>query len=447
MVADSTCRDVRLTPLLCYIGPMGQDNKRRLWSWAFYDWANSAFATTVMAGFFPVFFKQYWAADMAASESTFWLGMANGVSGLVVALAAPFLGAIADQGGLKKGLLIFFTMLGVLMSGGLFLVGHGMWQWAAMLYLLAGIGFSAGNVFYDALLPDVSSRRHLDRNSALGYALGYVGGGLLFAVNVAATLHPDWFGLVDSAQAIRLSFASVALWWLFFSLPLMLWVKEKKPDTKQSIGPMLRSSVRQFLDTFRHIRSLKSVWMFLIAYWLYIDGVGTIARMALDYGLALGFDTSVLITALLITQFVAFPAALVFGRIGERFGARAGIFIGIGVYIVLCVFSIFMREAHDFYWLAAVSGLVMGGVQSLSRSLFATLIPAGQAGEFFGFYNMMGKFAAILGPILMAVVSLATGSNRLSVLAVLLLFVAGGAVLMRVRIEGVREGDERQEAA
>ncbi|MDX8391701.1 MAG: MFS transporter [Mariprofundaceae bacterium] len=426
---------------------MRQENKRSLWSWACYDWANSAFATTVMAGFFPIFFKQYWAADMLASESTFWLGMANGASGLVVAFLAPFLGTVADQGGFKKGLLIFFTMLGVLMSGGLFFVGQGMWQWAAMLYLLAGIGFSAGHVFYDALLPDVSSRRHLDRNSALGYAMGYIGGGVLFAANVVLVLHPDWFGLAGSAQAIRLSFASVALWWLIFSLPLMLWVKESKPVEKQAVGSVLRHSVGQFIDTFRHIRSLKTVWMFLIAYWLYIDGVGTIVRMALDYGLALGFDSSVLMTALLITQFVAFPAAIVFGRIGERFGARAGIFIGIGVYIVLCIFSMFMREAQDFYWLAAVSGLVMGGVQSLSRSLYATLIPSGQAGRFFGFYNMMGKFAAILGPILMGFVSLATGSNRLSVLAVLLLFVAGGAVLMRVRINDDYQNHAGQERA
>ncbi len=413
---------------------MVHETKRGLWSWALYDWANSAFATTVMAGFFPVFFKHYWASGMAASESTFWLGMGNGVSGLIVALIAPLLGAVADRGGLKKGLLVFFTLLGVVMTGGLYLVGEGMWQWAGMLYLLAGIGFSAGNVFYDALLPDVSAKQHLDRNSALGYALGYLGGGILFTANVAATLHPDWFGLTGAEQAMRLSFASVAVWWLLFTVPLMLWVKEDKPAQGSTIGPVLRDGMRQFMDTFRHIRSLRTVWMFLIAYWLYIDGVGTIARMALDYGMALGFDTSVLISALLITQFVAFPAAVLFGRIGERYGARSGILIGIAVYAILCVWSMFMREAHDFYWLAAVSGLVMGGVQSLSRSLFASLIPHGQAGEFFGFYNMMGKFAAILGPLLMGLVSLTTGSNRLSVLAVLLLFVAGGAMLLRVRI-------------
>jgi len=420
---------------------MKQESKRALGSWALYDWADSAFATTVMAGFFPVFFKQYWAAGMAASESTFWLGLANAASGVLVAVLAPLLGAVADRGGYKKGLLIFFTLLGVVMTGGLYLVGQGMWQWAAMLYLLAGIGFSAGNVFYDALLPDVSSKQHYHRNSALGYALGYLGGGLLFAANVAATLHPEWFNLADAAQAIHLSFASVAVWWLLFSIPLMLWVEENKPGNRQGIGSALREGMQQFVATFHHIRRLRTVWMFLIAYWLYIDGVGTIARMALDYGMALGFDASVLISALLITQFVAFPAAVLFGRIGERYGARSGILIGIAIYALLCIFSMFMREAHDFYWLAAVSGLVMGGVQSLSRSLYATLIPQGQAGEFFGFYNMMGKFAAILGPLLMGLVSLITGSNRLSVLAVLLLFVAGGLLLLRVRIDAHDKSD------
>jgi MFS transporter, UMF1 family len=423
---------------------MQKENKRALWSWAMIDWANSSFATTVMAGFFPVFFKQYWASGMPASESTFWLGVANGASSLIVALIAPLLGAVADRAGMKKGMLIFFTLLGGVMTGGLYLVAQGMWQWAAILYLFAGIGFSAGNIFYDALLTDVSVKSHLDRNSALGYALGYLGGGLLFTVNVAATLHPEWFALSGKAEAIRLSFASVAVWWLLFSVPMMLWVKEDAPQQRPAIGTALREGMRQFVNTFHHVRGLRTVWLFLIAYWLYIDAVGTIARMALDYGMALGFPTSVLITALLITQFVAFPAAVLFGRIGEWLGARIGILIGIAVYAILCVWSMFMREAHDFYWLAGVSGLVMGGVQSLSRSLYATLIPHGQAGEFFGFYNMMGKFAAILGPLLMGLVSLETGSNRLSVLAVLLLFVVGGAMLLRVRIpagggQGIKE--------
>ncbi|HKJ84233.1 MAG TPA: MFS transporter [Mariprofundaceae bacterium] len=408
---------------------MRQKNGRQLYSWAMYDWANSAFATTIMAGFFPIFFKQYWAAGMPASESTFWLGTANGVSGLVIAIGAPVLGAIADRGSAKKRLLIFFTMLGVVMSGGLFFVDKGMWPWAAALYLLAGIGFSGGNIFYDALLPDVSPKERLDRNSALGYALGYLGGGLLFALNVLATLHPEWFGLVDKAAAVRASFASVAVWWAFFSLPLVFWVHERRTEVRHAWGRVVREGWRQFLDTFHHVRQLRVVWLFLIAYWLYIDGVGTIARMALDYGLALGFDTKVLITALLLTQFIAFPAAVLFGRIGESFGAKRGILIGIAVYIGLCIWSVFMEDANDFYWLAGLAGLVMGGVQSLSRSMYASLIPPSQAGEFFGFFNMMGKFAAVLGPLLLAVVSLETGSNRLAVLSIVILFATGGCVL------------------
>jgi len=398
-----------------------------------YDWANSAFATTVMAGFFPIFFKQYWAAGMPASESTFWLGIANGASGLLVAVVAPVLGAVADQCGAKKRMLIFFTLLGVVMTGGMYFISQGMWQWAAWLYLLAGVGFSAGNIFYDALLTDVSVREELDRNSALGYGLGYLGGGILFALNVLATLHPAWFGLTDSHMAVRISFASVAIWWVLFSLPLILWVREPQVHARTSLRKLIHAGIKQFMDTFHHVRSLRTVWMFLIAYWLYIDGVGTIVRMSLDYGLSLGFDTKILISALLITQFIAFPSAIVFGRIGEIFGARAGILIGIGVYCIICVWSVFMKDAYDFYWLASISGLVMGGIQSLSRSMYARLIPAAQVGEFFGFYNMMGKFAAILGPLLMAVVSLGTGSNRLAVLSVVILFVAGGLVLLRVK--------------
>ncbi len=412
---------------------MRRKNTRQVWSWAMYDWANSAFATTVMAGFFPIFFKQYWAAGMPASESTFWLGMANGASGLLVAVMAPVLGAVADQCGAKKRLLIFFTLLGVVMTGGMYFVSQGMWQWAAWLYLLAGVGFSAGNIFYDALLTDISVREDLDRNSALGYGLGYLGGGVLFALNVLATLHPAWFGLTDSHMAVRISFVSVAVWWTLFSLPMILWVHEPQVHARTPLRKLIRAGIKQFMDTFHHVRSLHTVWMFLIAYWLYIDGVGTIARMALDYGLSLGFNARVLISALLITQFIAFPSAIVFGRIGERFGAKSGILIGIGVYCIICVWSVFMNDAYDFYWLAGISGLVMGGVQSLSRSMYARLIPEAQAGEFFGFYNMMGKFAAILGPLLMALVSIATGSNRLAVLSVVILFAAGGLMLLRVK--------------
>ncbi len=413
---------------------MTPNSRVQTWSWAMYDWANSAFATTVMAGLFPVFFKQYWATGMPPDRSTFWLGVANGVAGLWVAVMAPVLGAVADQCGAKKRMLLCFAALGVTMTGGLALVAQGAWVWAASLYLLAAVGFSAGNVFYDALLTDVAESRELDRVSALGYALGYLGGGLLFALDVLVVMRPGWFGFADKGEAIRAAFASVAVWWAVFSMPLALWLREPRRARTQSVRALAGAGIRQFVATFHHVRRYRMVWMFLVAYWLYIDGVGTIARMALDYGLSLGFDAGTLIGALLLTQFVAFPAALAFGRIGERFGPKAGILIGVGVYLVLCIWSVFMKNAHDFYWLAGISGLVMGGVQSLSRSLYARLIPREQAGEFFGFYNMMGKFAAILGPLLMAFVSLVTASNRLAVLSVALLFAAGGLMLARVRV-------------
>ncbi|MFQ5582300.1 MAG: MFS transporter [Mariprofundaceae bacterium] len=408
---------------------MKRGNSRAIWSWATYDWANSVYATTILAGFFPVFFKQYWATGLSINESTFWLGMANAVAGLAVALMAPLLGAVADQGGLKKRFLLLFTFLGILMTAALFWAAQGAWMLAVSLFIFGAIGFSGGLVFYDALIVDVSEPEHYDRVSALGYALGYVGGGILFSINVLMTLHPDWFGLADSAEAVRWSFASVAVWWAVFTVPLMLFVHEQGEAEEVRLLQSMRAGWVQFRDTFRHIRSLRVVFVFLLAYFLYIDGVGTIIRMAVDYGLALGFDSSILMMALLLTQFVAFPAALVWGKVGESWGAKRSIMFCIGVYIAVCLWGYGMATTTDFYLLACVIGLVMGGVQALSRSFYARIIPSEQAAEFFGFYNMLGKFAAVMGPMLMGLVSMLSGNARLSILAIIILFAAGGALL------------------
>lgn len=401
-------------------------------AWALYDWANSAYATVVMAGFFPIFFKQYWAVDLEASESTFWLGLANGVSGLLVALAAPLLGAIADQGGLKKRLLFTFTFLGVLMTIALFLLAQGSWQLAVVIYVLGAIGFAASNVFYDAMIVDVAEYDALDRVSAFGYSLGYIGGGLLFAGCVFATLNPDLFGLNDAAEAVRYSFMLTGIWWALFSLPVLLLVHEQCDVEKVAWHASAKRGWRQFTDTFAHVRRLRVVMLFLLAYFFYIDGVGTVIRMAVDYGLSLGFSSDVLIKALLLTQFVAFPAAMAWGWIGERIGGKQSIMICIAVYMLVCIWGYGMDSARDFYLLAITIGLVMGGIQALSRSMYARLIPKQQAAEFFGFYNMLGKFAAIMGPMLMGLASLLTGSARLSILAILILFAAGGMLIYRV---------------
>jgi UMF1 family MFS transporter len=404
--------------------------RRPVVAWALYDWANSAFATTVMAGFFPVFFKQYWNAGVAATESTFRLGLANGLASLFIALLAPVLGAIADRSGARVRMLMGFTVLGAAATAGLALVGEGEWLLAAVLYLAASLGFWGGIVFNDSLLLEVAEPDEYDLVSGYGYALGYLGGGLLFALNVAMTLKPAFFGLPDAAAAVRVSFVMVGAWWLLFSLPLALFVRERRQLDPVPAVEAVRRGLRELRDTLKAISCYRPILWFLAAYWLYIDGVNTVMKMAVDYGLSLGFEASDLVTALLLTQFVAFPAALGFGWLGSRIGARRGIFIALAVYAAVTCYAYFIQDSRDFYLLAVVVGLVQGGVQSLSRSYYGRLIPAGKSSEFFGFYNMMGKFAAVLGPLLTGVVARLTGDSRLGILSILLLFVAGASLLV-----------------
>jgi UMF1 family MFS transporter len=404
-------------------------DRRKVLSWALYDWANSAFAITVMSAFFPLFLKQYWAAGADTVTTTFRLGLANSIAGIAIALLSPVLGAVADQGGTRKRFLIAFTAVAIATTGALQFVARGDWPLAIALYALATIGFSGGNAFYDALLVHVAGERELDRVSCLGFALGYLGGGLLFALNVAMVLWPERFGLADAAEAVRLSFGLVALWWAVFSVPLLLFVNERAPASGLAGWTAAAAGLRRLAATLREIRGLRAALVFLIAYLLYIDGVGTLARMALDYGMALGFRETDLIVALLITQFIGFPASIAFGHLGARLGAKAGIYVGLGAYVAATLWAYRMESVSEFYALAVIVGLVQGGVQALSRSLFARIMPAERSGEFFGFYNMLGKFAVILGPLLVGVTALASGSSRASVLVVVALFVAGGVVL------------------
>ncbi len=406
---------------------------RSVWSWAWYDWANSAFATTVMAGFFPIFFKNYWSAGTAVTESTWYLGVANSCAGIIVVLLAPMLGAIADRGGAQKKFLGLFAVLGTTMTAALYFVAQGQWGLAAACYIGATLGFLGGNIFYDALLVSVARPQEREMVSSLGFALGYLGGGLLFALNVLMTLQPAWFGLTDAAQAVRLSFISVAVWWLLFSLPLFLWVGERHAAPPVAVLTAVRQGLGQLAATMRSLRHYRQVMLFLVAYWLYIDGVDTIVLMAVDYGLSLGFQASDLITALLITQFVGFPAALLFGRLGSRLGARTGIYLALLVYIAVTLIAYGIHELRQFYLLAVMIGLVQGGVQALSRAFYSRLIPQDKAAEFFGFYNMMGKFAVVLGPLLMGWAARASGDPRSGILVIIVLFIAGGLLLFRVR--------------
>ena len=414
-------------------------DRRAQFGWAFYDWANSAFATTVVAGFFPIFFKSYWSSGHPAETSTLQLGVGSALASLVVLVLAPLLGAVADRSRRKKPWLALATGLSVAATAGLFFVGEGQWLFALTLFVIASAAFFLAMVFYDSLIVDVATPADYDRVSALGYGLGYLGGGLLLAVNVAMTLWPEMFGLADRAAAVRWSFLSVAVWWALFALPVFLWVKEEREADTPSAGQAMREGVSELRRTARRIFDEKPVLTFLIAYWLYIDGVHTIIRMAVDFGLNLGFGETSLITALLLVQFIGFPAAVAFGWLASRWDTKKAIYLGLAVYAAVTAWGYFLAHEWQFYVMAMVIGLVQGGVQSLSRSYFARLIPEGRAGEYFGIYNMMGKFAAVIGPLLVGVTAAATGSARLSILSVLILFVAGGWLLTRVDASPARD--------
>lgn len=402
-----------------------------------YDWANSAFATTVMAGFFPIFFKQFWSAGADTTVSTARLGLANSIAGILVALSAPLLGAIADKGTSKKKFLLFFAYLGVVMTSALYMVSRGNWPLAILIYVLANVGFSGGNIFYDALITTIASEDRMDFVSALGYSLGYLGGGILFALNVWMTLNPKIFGFSDPGEAVKFSFLTVGVWWAVFSLPIFLFVREPGPGEETSEIKSVRAGFEQLKETFQEIRHLKTIFLFLVAYWLYIDGVDTIVRMAVDYGISLGFETKDLIVALLIVQFVGFPSAIGFAYLGGKVGTKRAIFVAIICYLFISVWGAFIKSETEFYILAVIIGLVQGGIQALSRSYYARLIPVDKSAEYFGFYNMLGKFSAVLGPVFLGVVGLLVKSmgyssdlaSRAGITSISLFFLTGGLML------------------
>jgi len=575
------------------------------WAWALYDWGNSAFATTVMAGFFPLFFKNYWSAGVSTNTSTAFLGFANSLASLIIALFAPALGSIADQYQGRKKFFTFFAFLGAITTSCLFLVNRGGWLIAAFIYIIGIIGFLGGNIFYDSLLLDVSSEKNVDQISSRGFALGYLGGGLLFLINVLWFLKPALFGLpaekkgavfninraqqeikleksanfsipedaeigeailksnysttfsilsLDTIQlsqatikvklpsdfpksstgeqvrfgkykrakintfadkqilkltdltrrinnqdsltftitdtisyagfnqnkllgvkglskhyenasiesnfyppeqeylSIRISFLSVGIWWAIFTLPLLIFVKEEKHTSQIADSPII-AGFKQLYRTLKKIRHMKVILLYLFAYWLYIDGVHTIVRMAVDYGLSIGLKSNSLIVALLLTQFVGFPSALFIGKLSQKWGVKNLIYICIFIYFSVTIYAMNMNTEFEFYILAVVVGLAQGGIQALSRSYYSRLIPHNQSAEFYGFYNMLGKFAAILGPALIGFVNIAAvnmGYNtnfasRIGIGSIAVFFIIGGILLYFVdEEEGKREKQHLQ---
>ncbi len=434
-----------MTQLLERLG-LGRPDLR---AWAMYDWANSAFQTTIIAAVFPIYFHSVVAKDLGESLSTSRFAWATTIAILIVALIAPLLGAIADYAAMKKRMLAAFVLVGALSTIAMYWIRPGDWMFALVLFVIGNIGVAGSIVFYESLLPHLVSAQELDRVSSAGYAVGYFGGGVLLAINLAMIQKPAWFGIPDAGMAVRLSLASVGVWWLVFSIPLFRTVPEPRralePDEAPGAG-LLAIGFTRLIETFKELRTYRQAFLLLLAFLIYNDGIQTIIRMATTFGTQVGIDQSAMITALLITQFIGIPFAFLFGMLAGRIGAKTAVFAGLSVYSVIVLLAYFMTSAVHFYALAILVGMVQGGTQALSRSLFASMIPKYKSSEFFAFFGVFERYAGILGPLLFAIMVETTGESRNAILAVLSFFVIGGALLAFVDVEAGRRAARQAEA-
>jgi UMF1 family MFS transporter len=408
-------------------------------AWAWYDWANSVYFTTVITAVFPSFFATYAAAGLPPAEATARFGLITTVSVAVIAILAPILGAFADYTGAKKRFLAVFLAIGVVSCAAMVLIGEGDVTLASVLFFIGNIGVSGSLVFYDSLLPHVARPEETDRVSSAGYAMGYLSGGVLLLINLAWIMQPAAFGFADTVSAIRASFVAVALWWAAFSIPLFRVVGEPAAAGSVGAGSAIGAAFSRLGRTFREIRLYRNAFLLFIAMLLYQDGIQTVIRMSSVYGAEVGIDQTSQIAAFVMVQFVGIPFAFLFGNLGTRIGTKRALFVAIGVYIVAAGMAYFMTSVTHFFALAFLIATVLGGSQALSRALFARMIPQDRSSEFFGFYAVSERFATIFGPALFTISVLVTGSSRAAILAIIGLFVAGAAVLSFVdEQEGVR---------
>jgi len=414
--------------------------KRIINAWCMYDWANSAFATTIMAAVLPTFYGSVAGAGLSGNMATVYWGYTSSIALLIAAVLAPTLGAAADYLGAKKRFLAVFAVIGIFFTSLLVLVSRGDWLLASALYILGEVGFSGSIVFYDALLPHIARPEDIDYVSSKGYAMGYLGGGILLAINIAMILFWKQLGLPSQEMASRLSFLSVGIWWAIFTIPVLRHVPE--PPTSVVSGPRvsaLQAAFQRLSSTFHDIQRYRELTKFIIAFWLYNDGIGTIIKMATIYGTEIGIGQTDLIGALLLTQFVGIPFSLLFGKLPKRIGTKPAIYLALGVYTLISILGYFMTEAWHFWVLAGMVGLVQGGSQALSRSLFGVMVPKAKTAEFYGFYDISSKFAGIIGPAIFALVGQITGTSRLSIISLVVFFIVGGLLLTAVNEkEGIR---------
>jgi UMF1 family MFS transporter len=418
-------------------------------AWAMYDWANSAFQTTIIAAVFPIYYQKVAAADLPEALAMSRFAWATTLAILIVAIVAPILGAIADYTAIKKRLLGMFIGIGASATAAMFWIQRGDWSLALVLFVIGNVGVAGSIVFYESLLPHLVGEDQLDRVSSAGYAIGYLGGGMLLAINLLMIQEPELFGIPDAGTGTRLALASVAVWWVVFSIPLFRRVPEpavrRELDERSGAGA-LSGGVTRLMETFRELRRYRDAFVFLLAFLLYNDGIQTMIRMATIYGTGIGLPERAMITALLLTQFIGVPCAFLFGMAASRTGARTGVFVGLGVYILITLLGYFMRTAAHFYALAVLVGMVQGGTQALSRSLFASMIPRHKSSEFFAFFSVFERYAGVLGPAIFAFVIERSGSGRAAILAVAVFFVVGAAILAFVNVERGRAAARAAEA-
>lgn len=398
-------------------------------SWMMYDWGSSAFSVIITTAIFPIYYKaQATNAGVSGALSTAYLGYTISIFTFILAVLGPILGTIADYKGYKKKFFLGFMSIGIISTFSLLLVPEGSWLPLLILFTFASLGSTGANVFYDAFLVDVTDDKRMNEVSARGYGLGYIGSSIPFVISIAIILLAQQEILpLSSTTASKIAFLITCIWWFIFSLPMIRQVKqvhyiEREPQ-------IFKKSIQRLWRTIKHVKEYKYVTLFLIAYFFYIDGVGTIISMSTAYGTDVGLNASILLLVLLMTQIVAAPFSVLYGRLANRFSAKSMLFVGIFVYIIVCIYGYFLETALDFWILAMLVASSQGGIQALSRSYFAKLIPKNHANEFFGFYNIFGKFASITGPFLMGITAQLTGRSNMGILSLIFLFIMGAIVL------------------
>jgi UMF1 family MFS transporter len=419
-------------------------HKRTIFSWCLYDWANSAFATTILAAVLPLYFVSIvpeGGVDITVLGFTFHIfatplwSFSITIAMVITALSAPILGAIADYSRAKRTFLIFYTYLGAVFTALLVTVGYGDYLWASLFFIIALIGFAGGNVFYNAFLPEIAPEGEREYVSGKGFAFGYLGGGLLLVLNLLMIQRHAWFGIPDAAWGSRLSFLTVGVWWGLFAIPTFRFVRDRKERVVAKVR-YIRHGFRTLAHTFRKIRRFTELLKFLGAFLIYNDGIQTVIVMAAIFGREeLGFEPSTLIGCLLMVQIIGFPAALFMGRLAQWIGEKRTIYICLIIYCIIVVYGYFMSRPMEFWVLGFLVGLVQGGSQAISRSLYSSLLPIGHSAEFFGFFAIANRFASIFGPLIFGLVAVLTGSIRNAILSVILFFIVGLVILMTVDVE------------